>query len=65
MRVHLIFDELIQKIKKSLNANQGFKNRVAGVAGIEPASREFRVRCLTAWLHPNIHVTEPELNELR
>ena len=26
---------------------------LAGVTGIEPVNGEFRVHCLTAWLHPN------------
>ena len=26
---------------------------MAGVTGIEPVTGEFRVHCLTAWLHPN------------
>ena len=25
---------------------------LAGVTGIEPVNGEFRVHCLTAWLHP-------------
>ena len=25
---------------------------MAGVTGIEPVNGEFRVHCLTAWLHP-------------
>ena len=52
-------------MKKSLDSNQDFEYKVAGVAGIEPASREFRVRCLTAWLHPNIRIIELQPNELR
>ena len=27
---------------------------LAGVTGIEPVNGEFRVHCLTAWLHPNV-----------
>ena len=27
---------------------------LAGVTGIEPVNGEFRVHCLTAWLHPKI-----------
>ena len=26
---------------------------LAGVTGFEPVNGEFRVHCLTAWLHPN------------
>ena len=29
------------------------KEKMAGVAGIEPAHVEIKTRCLTAWLHPN------------
>ena len=28
---------------------------LAGVTGIEPVNGEFRVHCLTAWLHPKIN----------
>lgn len=52
-------------MKKSLDSNQDFEYKVAGVAGIEPASREFRVRCLTAWLHPNICIIELQPAEPR
>ena len=33
---------------------QSFYLTLAGVTGIEPVNGEFRVHCLTAWLHPNI-----------
>ena len=29
---------------------------LAGVTGIEPVNGEFRVHCLTAWLHPKITI---------
>ena len=29
---------------------------LAGVTGIEPVNGEFRVHCLTAWLHPNFTI---------
>ena len=32
--------------------------RMAGVTGIEPVNGEFRVHCLTAWLHPNRGVSQ-------
>lgn len=35
--------------------------KVAGVTGIEPVNGEFRVHCLTAWLHPNMGITKTGL----
>ena len=32
--------------------------KMAGVAGFEPTNDGVRVRCLTAWRHPNIQLTE-------
>ena len=29
------------------------EEKMAGVAGFEPAHGEIKTRCLTAWLHPN------------
>ena len=38
-------------------ANRSFFNiKLAGVTGIEPVNGEFRVHCLTAWLHPNFTI---------
>ena len=34
---------------------------LAGVTGIEPVNGEFRVHCLTAWLHPNMGITKTGL----
>ncbi len=38
------------------NEKQGF---LAGVAGFEPTNDGVRVRCLTAWRHPNIQFLQP------
>ena len=32
-------------------------HKLAGVAGFEPTNDGVRVRCLTAWRHPNIQIT--------
>ena len=55
------------KKKTGLNSRYFFY-MLAGVTGIEPVNGEFRVHCLTAWLHPNIGITKTglaDINELR
>ena len=37
---------------------------VAGMAGFEPTGDGVKVRCLTAWLHPNITKAARHLNAL-
>ena len=37
---------------------------VAGVAGFEPTNDGVRVRCLTAWRHPNVLLTNSILSDL-
>ena len=37
---------------------------VAGVAGFEPTNDGVRVRCLTAWRHPNVQLTNHILSNL-
>ena len=39
-----------------IGACQSFYLTLAGVTGIEPVNGEFRVHCLTAWLHPNFTI---------
>lgn len=38
---------------KKTNQNDWHFFTLAGVTGFEPVNGEFRVHCLTAWLHPN------------
>ncbi len=44
---------MLQAIKKPLKIN-GLE--VAGAAGLEPAHDGVKVRCLTAWLRPNLSI---------
>ena len=39
-----------------LNLNLQYIVSVAGVAGFEPTNDGVRVRCLTAWRHPNFYI---------
>ena len=40
------------KEKEKLQIAAFLISKLAGVTGIEPVNGEFRVHCLTAWLHP-------------
>ena len=43
----------INSFYKMLKYNAEKSGGVAGAAGFEPATGGVKVRCLTAWLHPN------------
>ena len=39
--------------KALLSAPDAREQRVAGMEGLEPSNDGIKIRCLTAWLHPN------------
>ena len=45
--------------------DQKTQKKVAGMAGLEPASEGVKVPCLTTWLHPCISVRWGEIEKAR